>query len=496
MSKILKNLLGLSLAALMVATVTFTSCKKDDAPVKAPEVKTLDTSKFVVVFGDTLKILKGEIKGTLTLSADTNYLLVGFVYVVNGAKIVIPAGTIIKGDKASEGTLIIEPGGMIDAQGTKEKPIVFTSAQAVGARTYSDWGGIVLCGNAPVNTISGTTKPQIEGGPRTTYGGDKADDNSGILKYVRIEFAGYPFQPDKEINGLTFGGVGSATIIDYIQVSYSGDDSYEWFGGTVNAKHIIAFRGQDDEFDTDNGWLGKVQFALGIRDYRKADISGSNGFESDNDAAGTSNKAITNGIFCNVSCFGPYDSITKANVDANFKRGMHIRRNSALNVYNSVFAGWPVGLLLDEDKTYANATGTGDANMVIKNTALINCVTTFAAASAKKTFADTTVRDWFLKTMTGNKVYKPAAKNLEYSNANPNKMLGIFGAYAKNDEKTAPVVVPQGNSELLTMASFGDAAIKDAFFDQTVTFIGAVGTDDWTAGWAEWAPKYKDYNKK
>jgi hypothetical protein len=490
MNKMVKSLFGMSIAALMLLTVFLTSCEKETETKTITKYVTVDTSKFVIVSGDTMKIIKGEITTTQTLSADTSYILVGFVYVTSGGKIVIPAGTIIKGDKATQGSLIVEPGGMIDAQGTKDKPIVFTSAQAVGARTYGDWGGIVLCGNAPVNTIKGTTKPQIEGGPRTTYGGDKVDDNSGILKFVRIEFGGYPFQPDKEINGLTLAGVGNGTTIDYIQVSYCGDDSYEWFGGTVNAKHLIAFRGQDDEFDTDNGWVGKVQFALGIRDFRKADISGSNGFESDNDASGSTNGPLTQGIFSNVSCFGPYDSITRANVTGDFKRAMHLRRNTALSIYNSVFAGWPIGLIIDEDKAYANATS---GKLVIKNTALVNCPTPFAAASAAKTFADTTVRDWFLTTMTGNKVYKPAAKNKEYSNDNPNKLLGIFGAFAKNDEKTAPTITPSTGSELLTAAKFDDAAIKDAFFDQTVTFIGAVGAEDWTAGWAEWAPKYKEY---
>ena len=113
-------------------------------------------------------------------------------------------------------------------------------------------------------------------------------DNSGILRYVRIEYAGYAFLPDKEINGLTFGGVGNQTIVDHVQVSYANDDSFEWFGGTVNCKHLISYRTLDDDFDTDNGYSGKVQFGIALRDSSIADISKSEAFESDNDANGSS----------------------------------------------------------------------------------------------------------------------------------------------------------------------------------------------------------------
>jgi hypothetical protein len=200
--------------------------------------------------GETGKavVLSGEIKENITLRSIDQNLLRGFVYVTNGATITIQPGTVVKGEKSSKGTLIVEPGGKIIAEGKANAPIVFTSDQPKGSRNYGDWGGIVLAGKAPVNT---GTNPQIEGGPRTTYGGTVADDNSGILKYVRIEFPGFPLEPNKELNGLTMGGVGSGTTIEYVQVSYCGDDSFEWFGGKVNAKHLIAYKGWDDEFDTD-----------------------------------------------------------------------------------------------------------------------------------------------------------------------------------------------------------------------------------------------------
>ncbi|HBK28976.1 MAG TPA: hypothetical protein DDZ04_03945, partial [Parabacteroides sp.] len=161
-------------------------------------------------------------KGKETLKKGT-YLLKGWIYVANGSELTIEAGTIIKGDKDTQASLIVEPGGKLIAQGTKDAPIVFTSAQAKGQRKPGDWGGLIICGNAKNNQ----TSQQIEGGPRTKHGGDNDDDNSGILSYVRVEFAGYPFQKNKEINGVTFGSVGSKTQVDHVQVSFSNDDSFE-----------------------------------------------------------------------------------------------------------------------------------------------------------------------------------------------------------------------------------------------------------------------------
>ncbi len=146
---------------------------------------------------------------------------------------------------------------------------------------------------------------QIEGGPRTTHGGSDNADCSGALSYVRCEFAGYPFKEDQEINAITFGSVGSATQIDHVQVSYSNDDSYEWFGGAVNAKYLVSYHTWDDDFDTDNGFCGKVQFCLGVRHPRIADTSASNGFESDNNGEGSATSPFTSCVFSNVTFVGP-----------------------------------------------------------------------------------------------------------------------------------------------------------------------------------------------
>ena len=175
------------------------------------------------------------------------------------------------------GKIRVETGGKIYAEGTGSSPRVVTSNQAPGKRRPGDWGGLIVCGYGNNNNANGQ---QIEGGPKTKHGGNIKDDNSGVLRYIRVEFAGYPFQTDKEINGITFGSVGSGTTVSHLMVSYCNDDSYEWFGGSVNCKYLVAYNGWDDEFDTDNGFDGHVQYCLSIRDPRIADISQSNGFES------------------------------------------------------------------------------------------------------------------------------------------------------------------------------------------------------------------------
>ena len=207
--------------------------------------------------------VEGELLSSTTWTANHVYLIKGFYYVRTGVTLTIEPGTVIRGDKDTKGTLLIERGAKLMAEGTLSQPIVFTSNSISGERSYGDWGGVVLCGKASINVPGGTSI--IEGGPTSVYGGGATPDdadNSGSLKYVRIEFPGIPFVQDKEINGLTLGAVGSSTRLEYIQVSYSGDDSYEWFGGTVNAKHLIEYRGWDDDFDTDFGYRGMIQLKM------------------------------------------------------------------------------------------------------------------------------------------------------------------------------------------------------------------------------------------
>lgn len=423
--------------------------------------------------------LTGEIKGRKTLSADTVYLLKGFVYVTEGAVLTIPPGTIIKGDKSTKGTLIVERGGQIMAQGTASQPIVFTSNQPKGQRNYGDWGGVILCGKAPVNTASGESK--IEGGPRSMFGGGASpnpNDNSGTLAYVRIEFSGIEYGTDNEINGLTMGGVGNGTTIHHIQVSYCGDDSFEWFGGNVNAKYLVAYRGWDDEFDTDNGFSGKLQFLVGFRDKNVADKSKSNGFESDNDANGSGNSPFTSPVFSNVSMFGPYLSLKDTNHiptggNGDFQAAMHLRRNTKLKVYNSVFTGWPVGLFIEDGGKGSAQTNARNNELVVKHCVMAGMQRNFkedASGAGGANFNQT----YFTREEGANLLKNTVGE------------LGIRSLTLSS----RPDFTLNSNSPLLNGAGFADPDLSG--FDN-VPYIGAFGTTDWTSPWCNFDPQNTDY---
>jgi hypothetical protein len=451
----MKKVLLFSLAAMML--VLSTACKKDE-PAPAAGNNNSNTNTGVEV--------QGDITSSTTWTAVKKYTIKGFVYVKSGATLTIEPGTVILGDKDSKGTLIIERGATINAAGTSAQPIVFTSAQAKGSRNYGDWGGIIICGKAPVNLPGG--EGVIEGGVNVSFGGTDPADNSGTLKYVRIEFGGIAFQPNNEINGLTLGGVGSGTTIDHIQVSYSGDDAFEWFGGTVNAKYLISHRNWDDDFDTDNGFIGKVQFGLILRDPNVADQSGSNGFESDNDGQGTDATPFTAPVFSNVSVFGPLKTSTTT-VDANYRRAAHIRRNSRTSIYNSLLTGFPTGLLVDGSKCETNAT---NGTLKIQKSILAGCATNFAVASG----STWDLAAWFNATAFTNTTLA------DYTT------LSIADAFTLN----APVLLPGTGSVLLSGGDFTQAPLNDAFFT-AVTYRGAFGTENWTSGWANFDPQNTEY---
>jgi hypothetical protein len=318
-----------------------------------------------------------------TWTTGKTYKITGLIYVTNNATLTIQPGVIVKGVYTNTGTaLIITKGAKINAVGTATQPIVFTSNKAAGQRAAGDWGGIILLGKAGFNLNGGVNNIEgITATVNTEYGGGAspiANDNSGTMKYCRIEFPGFVFSPNNEINGLTMGAVGSGTTIDYVQVSYSGDDSFEWFGGSVNCKHIVAYRGLDDDFDTDNGYKGIVQFALGIRDPSIADnpsISTSEGFESDNNAGGTvtSGTDNTSAIFTNCTLIGPKFRSTIAptvSLASGHERALRLRRATELKVFNSIFLDFKSNILfIDGSAALANATAASP-KLIFKNNTL------------------------------------------------------------------------------------------------------------------------------
>ncbi len=341
------------------------------------------------VYGATTKTVDADITSNTTWSGII--LLKNKVYVKNGATLTIEPGTIIRGDKTTQGSLIITRGSKIMADGTINNPIVFTSNENVGARTEGDWGGLVLLGNARNNQPGGVAN--IEGiNPieETKFGGNDDADNSGILRYVRVEFAGIALQPGKEINGVTFGSVGAKTIVDNVQVSFSGDDSFEWFGGAVDCKHLIAYRGIDDDFDTDFGFRGRVQFGLIIRDPEMSDAAGaSNGFESDNDAAGSNAKPLTAGVFSNITMVGAKGNGTVVLPNGEkFEKAFCIRRNSSISVFNTVSTGWEKGLSIEGVAVEDNVTGD---SLGFVNNSFVNYTTNTKVVTATQGF----YQPWF-----------------------------------------------------------------------------------------------------
>ncbi|MDR0414769.1 MAG: hypothetical protein LBH84_05065 [Prevotellaceae bacterium] len=436
-----------------------------------------------------------EIKGNKILKYPGTYSLKGFVYVTPGAKLTIEPGVVIKGDKASKGTLIVERDGQLIAEGTKERPIVFTSAQAKGSRKPGDWGGIILLGNAPNNAGEQT----IEGGVRSKHGGLNSGSSSGVLKYVRVEFAGIEYSQDNEINGITFGSVGSGTEVDYVQVSHSGDDSFEWFGGTVNAKHLIAFRGWDDDFDTDNGFSGSVQFALSVRDPKVGDKSASNGFESDNNASGSATAPYTSAVFANVSLFGAvanpasYTNVAGENgsaTDARFQAALHLRRNTRLSIFNSLIAAFPIGLIIENDKGSSTQAWADSSYLNVASCVMAGMVRSYqdrqiwSNGSVYSVDASDTsfVPSYFRRSNGGNRVFSTLSD------------LKLSGNPLTLDN---PLAFPQSDSPLASGAAWTSEKVSGSFFDK-VSYIGAFSPNEtadnsWVSGWTNFDPQNTEY---
>ena len=325
----MKKLLGLILA------LSLFGCEKnlgggEDGPINIP----------------TSTTLSGNINTTTTLTSDKVWTLKGYVYVTDGAKLIIQPGTKIISDISEKGALCIERGAQILAEGTLSKPIIFTSGRPVGEKQPGDWGGIVILGRAKTNR---TSEPTIEGGIGRPYGGTNDLDNSGILKYVRIEYAGIAAMPNSEINALTLGGVGSGTIIEYVQTIYANDDAFEFFGGTVNSKNLYAFATADDDFDFDFGFTGTITNGIAKRDPQFVDNGDAgNGVECDNDGTGSTSIPYTHPKLFNMILVGPNDASSLSNHNL----GLRFRRATQFTMKNSIVWGWMKGgLSLESNET-------------------------------------------------------------------------------------------------------------------------------------------------
>jgi len=414
--------------------------------------------------GQTIR-LNDNITANTTFTADNTYVIPRLkqLFVEAGATLTIEPGTQIQGEQGA--MLVITRGARIMAAGTVDKPIVLTSSQPSGSKTAGWWGGLLILGAAPNNVNANALAPTQEATfeafttaiPEGKFGGSDPHDNSGVLRYVRIEFAGFNFVADREFNNLTLCGVGDATTIDYVQIHGGSDDGLELFGGTVNVKHIVSSQNQDDGFDTDNGWNGKAQFIIVQNVSHPAALpEASNGYESDNHGTAASYTAVPRTLptISNVTLIGDHSYAGVASYAAVFRRG------TGGHYANHIWLGFPLGPEIRDQETLAQATA---GNLEIRNSMFFG-----------------NDRD------ATNLPLAQAAGDIDESaflNAAHNDTFAVDpGLPAAATSKTAPDFKPTAGAAALT----GGLPPTDAFFDQTATFRGAIGTVDWTAGWTKY----------
>ena len=520
----MKQLFILSLAFLAI-----TGCRKIEMDGEKEIFVVTKEVAPVGVVSNTVTLSGRITKDTTLFAKDVNYLS-GIVYVMRGVTLTIQEGAKVMGKSsgADVAALVITRGAKIIARGTAEKPVVFTSAAQNPAS--GDWGGVVLLGTARVNTtltwkgtaVTGLTS--VEGGINDTEiglglagSGDAAfptgndADNSGVMQFVRIEYAGYAYQPDNELNSLTMAGVGNGTTISHIQVTYAKDDAFEWFGGTVNCKYLIAYKTQDDDFDTDNGYNGNVQFGIILRDSVIADISTSEAFESDNNSGGTASSIQTTAVFSNITAIGPRIDPVYGKGNSLYRAGAHIRRNTGISIMNSIIAGWNRGIQFDASSGVPVDKNVKDSVIRIKNTTLagntvnIDYVRSTGTSATYASNADgiTGLTTWFSTPAFGNTILTSASGDRlkliqPFNYNNPD-----FTPYANNSTPSGSVstdVLTSGSSPWGTLGiwdhvnftkngAFTDAKLQNAFFEK-VTFRGAVATSGtnqtWWKGWTVW----------
>jgi hypothetical protein len=421
-----------------------------------------DQTQSALCGGQPAQVLMGSITQDLRLTADKRWLLVGQVRVTNKATLTIEPGTTVCGDAADPlrvSFLNIDQDAKLVADGTADRPIVFTSSSKPGERMTSDWGGVVLRGRAPINLPPGdaTACGSLEGnaGSYGPCGTMRENDSSGVIRYVRIEFAGREVAPDNELNGLTLGAVGSGTVIDYVQVHRGSDDGFELFGGTVNLKHLVATGALDDSFDWDQGWSGKGQFWAS----QQLLTDGNNGIEGDNNRDNNGLVPRSSPTLYNVTLIGTgRGSATKGQK----RYAMTLRQGTDGKLSNVVAMGFAdMGVLITQDSTCARMSAGGlaltgsflwdngrDAATNISN------ITNVGSVACD-------VKDWILGK--GNKEEEPALR--------------------RPYDLTAPDFRPTPTSPVLSVGVMPPTG--DNFFT-VAPYAGAFGpaaADDWTAGW-------------
>jgi hypothetical protein len=443
MTQHMTRVAGFALIAGMLATLPVAKLRSDQAaPVNVPGI-----DKPVIV-------VTGQVTNSETWVNTNYYVLRGAVFVRSGGTLNIQAGTRIIGESGSVGTLIVDRGGRLMAIGTREQPIVFTSDQPIGQRGRGDWGGIIINGRAPINFESGEAAGEGDTG---AYGGTDPNDNSGVLRYVRVEFSGVEFSPDNELNGIAFQGVGRGTQVDHVQAHMSRDDAMEWFGGTVDGKYLVMSNAADDSIDWTFGWTGRLQYVTVTQRGDDAD----NGLEADNNEFNNSATPRSNPQIYNLTMCGDPDR----NEGGESPRAANIRRGTALTLRNFLITGFKTtGLQIETTNT--STTSQVDNGTTQIGAGVVWNILTFGGAAGTPLHSSVT----------------PYTTSGRFPNVRSNVDGGLSQNCFRHEN---PDFRP---TSVATLAGGQLAPIQppnDGFFD-AVTFIGAVPPapgDDWTQGW-------------
>lgn len=471
----MKNIFKSVLISSLVLVIGFTSCKKDTAT-------SIDENPLTP---ENL-ILSGEIKSSLSLKENSTYTLKGRVYVLNNSVLTIPAGTRILVESAAtaseKGALIISRGSKINISGTQERPVVFTSAAA--AKAPGDWIGIIVMGKASTNGTGGMLNlAGHTANNDTQFGGSDDTDNSGSIKYLRIEYAG-GLNPEKEeewaldmTSGLSLNGVGSGTFIENVMVKHSRDDAFQFVGGTVNAKYLIAYNNGDDNFDFDRGYRGKLQFIISYNPIGSTVAIRANGMESLNDKDASEMMPYTRPVISNMTIIGPQGTDTDMTRQS---QGIYIRKNTRFNVQNSIIAGYSNGGLMLCPKTkplLVNNQGSEFKYNLVNADIQARSFTYDDGPSGIVIIPDPEVSGYAIQ-MQDNEIQKQSL--------NRNKIVGTTELQLKGLYVSSPDLAPVAGSPVLSSANLSGADFSTFF--TAATHVGAVGTDNWTASgvWVNW----------
>ena len=367
------NFMSLVTFGLVMVAMSCSSCKEE---LIEPNTKTY-TITDVNIGGDSYKKLEGIINEDLTLNLSENWLLSGGVFVDEGSKLTINNGGTVYADSDVTTFLSVKQGGEVYIEGTQVNPVVFTPLK--DNPTYGDWGGIIINGKATLNT--GLTA-EGEGGTGV-YGGEDDNDNSGVLRYVRVEYAGKILGTDNELNGFSFNGVGNGTTVEYIQAYKGSDDGLEFFGGTVNVRYAVSTHNQDDSFDWTHGWRGKGQYWVA----QQGPDGGDRGIEADNNGDDNTLEPYSNPTLCNITLIGVDDG-------DGLNTGMRLREGTKGKIYNAYVTGFPkYGIRVSDEITLNNLT---NGELFVSNSLVENNGTNFEEQCVVfETLTDVVNDEWF-----------------------------------------------------------------------------------------------------